>query len=301
MSPPNVVEQSYGKSNVRLSRIQRHKQHHEFFDLTIWIVLDGDFIPAYVAGDNSKIVATDTMKNTVYVLASRHGIGSIESFSQLLCRHFLATYPQVARVEIRCEEIPWTRMRIGDHPHDHAFIGGSSERNHCSVIGHNFPGQPEPTLIMQCGFSGLQVLKTTGSGFTNFWRDEFTTLPETEDRILATTISANWFCTDPTGQFLDLTSNWSEFRQQIRSAMLGVFANQYSKSVQHTLYDMGRAALEACQFVGAIEITMPNQHHVLANLAPFGLQNPNEVFVPTSEPFGNISATIARDRSKEKA
>jgi urate oxidase len=154
---------------------------------------------------------------------------------------------------------------------------------------------------MQCGFSGLQVLKTTGSGFANFWRDEQTTLPDTDDRILATTISANWICIDANAEFLDLTSNLSEYRQQIRKAMLKVFASQYSKSVQHTLYEMGRAALEVCPLLGAIDITMPNQHHLLANLTPFGLQNPNEVFVPTSEPFGNISASIARDRSESKS
>jgi len=301
MNHPVVPSQSYGKSQVRLSRIQREVDHHDFFDLTFWIELDGDFVAAYTEGDNSNVVATDTMKNTIYVLASKHRIETIESFTQLVCRHFLATYPQVNRAEIRCEEKLWARMQFNASSHEHAFLGGSSERNHCIVIGYNSPGQPDPSLMMKCGFSGLQVLKTTGSGFTKFWRDDLTTLPETDDRIFATTITAAWQCTDATGQFVDWTSNWSEIRQTARAAMLKVFADQYSKSVQHTLYEMGRAALEICPLIGAIEITMPNQHHLLANLAPFGLQNPNEVFVPTSEPFGNISATIARDRSKEKS
>ncbi len=287
---------------MRLSRIHRDGSHHQFVDLTISIELDGDFISSYSAADNSKIVATDTMKNTVYVLASRHGVLTIESFAQLLCRHFLDMYSHVTHAKVHCGEKHWTRMEFDGKPHDHAFIGDSSERNTCTVTGLNSPGQPaaDRPLVMQCGFSGLQVLKTTGSGFTNFLRDEYTTLPETEDRIFATTIAANWFCLDSTGKYLNMTADWTQFRQEIRAAMLEVFADRYSKSVQHTLYEMGRAALAACPLIDAIEIVMPNQHHLLANLTPFGLQNPNEVFVPTSEPFGNISATIQRDRSESK-
>ncbi len=183
--------------------------------LTFWIELDGDFVAAYTDGDNSKVVATDTMKNTVYVLASRHGIESIESFTQLLCRHFLETYPQVNRAEVRCEEKPWSRMQFNAaaRTNMHSLVV-RDERNHCIVIGHNSPASTDPSLMMQCGFSGLQVLKTTGSGFTNFWRDDMTTLPETDDRIFATTITAElaMYRRDRPSSSI-LTSNWSEIRQ----------------------------------------------------------------------------------------
>jgi urate oxidase len=180
-------------------------------------------------------------------------------------------------------------MEFSSRQHVHAFVGGTQERNICEVIA-NRKGGPS----MRCGLKGLEVLKTTGSGFEQFFRDEYTTLPETEDRIFATAITAMWRAND-------LTADWTQARQTIRAALLDVFANQYSKSVQHTLYEMARAAFAACALIDEISITMPNQHHLLANLASFGLKNPNEVFVPTSEPFGNISATIQRDRSEDKS
>ncbi len=288
--PSVVVHQSYGKSNVRLSRIERHGSRHNFIELSIDIQLRGKpFDASYSAADNSLVVATDTMKNTVYALAGRHGVGSIEGFSQQLGRHFLETYRHVDEVGIRSVEKPWARMEFAGHEHDHAFVCGSSERFTCEVTAPR--GNP---ASMTAGLDGLQVLKTTASSFEHFLRDEYTTLPEATDRIFATSISATWPCGD-------FTKDWSTARQTIRGALLDVFANQYSKSVQHTLYEMAGAALAACSLIDEITITMPNQHHLLANLAPFGLQNPNEVFVPTSEPFGNINATIARDQPKVKS
>src|SRR5262249_37093000 len=144
--------------------------------------------------------------------------------------------------------------------------------------------------VMHSGLIGLQVLKSTGSGFTGYLQDEYTTLKPTEDRIFATMIAATWPCND-------LAADWTAVRHSIRAALLDVFANQYSKSVQHTLYEMARPAFDACPLIDEIEIRMPNQHHLLANLEPFGLKSPNEVFVPTSEPFGNIGATIRRGES----
>jgi len=281
MKPPIVVSQSYGKSHVRVSRIQRHGARHDFTELTVWIELDGDFRSSYSEADNSKVVPTDTMKNTVYVLASRHGIKSIESFAQLLGRHFLDAYSHVDHADIRCEQATWSRMSFGGKEHDHAFVGGSSERNTCAVAARR------NDVVLHSGLIGLEVLKSTGSGFAGYVQDEYTTLKPTDDRIFATTIAAQWPCRDP-------AADWTSARQTIRTALLDVFANQYSKSVQHTLYEMARAAFAACPLIDEIEIRMPNQHHLPANLEPFGLKNPNEVFVPTSEPFGNIGATIRR-------
>ena len=287
MSNPIVRKQSYGKSQVRVSRIHRDGPRHEFIELSISISLDGEFETSYSQADNSKVVATDSMKNTVYVLASRHGIKSVETFAQLLGKHFLATYLHVDQVEIECEEKPWAPMMIDGKPHDHAFLGGFSERNTCHFTARRTALKERAKDSLVCGINGLQVLKTTGSGFANFFRDEYTTLPETDDRIFATTISASWNCNG-------LIADWTAARAKIRAAILEVFAKQYSKSVQHTLYEMARAAFAVCPLIDEITIRMPNQHHLLANLTPFNLKNPNEVFVPTSEPFGNIGATISR-------
>jgi urate oxidase len=281
MKAPIVATQSYGKSQVRVSRIERQGSRHEFAEMTISIDLDGDFGSSYSAADNSNVVPTDTMKNTVYALASRHGIRSAEAFTQLLAHHFLETYSHVNRVTIRCEQIVWSRLDFNGKAHNHAFIGGSSERNTCTLSASR------SQTAMHSGLIGLQVLKSTGSGFTGYLHDEYTTLKPTDDRIFATAIAAQWPCQD-------LAADWTTTRQSIRAALLDVFANQYSKSVQHTLYEMARAAFAACPLIDEIEIRMPNQHHLLANLEPFGLKNPNEVFVPTSEPFGNIGATIRR-------
>jgi urate oxidase len=281
MKAPIVANQSYGKSQVRVSRIERHGARHEFTDLTVWIELEGDFASSYSAADNAKVIATDTMKNTVYVLASRHGIKSAEVFAQSLGKHFLDIYSHVGRVTVRCEQVIWTRLSFDGNAHDHAFVGGSSERNTSTLSASRSQS------VLHSGLVGLTVLKSTGSGFTGYLQDEYTTLKPTEDRIFATTISAQWPCRDH-------AADWTAARQTIRAALLDVFANQYSKSVQHTLYEMGRAAFAACPLIDEIEIRMPNQHHLLANLEPFGLKNPNEVFIPTSEPFGNIGATIRR-------
>ena len=292
-APPIVRKQSYGKSQVRVSRIHREGKQHDFIELTVSISLDGDFQSSYSEADNSKVIPTDTMKNTVYVLASRHGIQSIEGFSRLLGQHFLSTYAHVDRVDIHSEGKLWSRMILDGEPHDHAFLGSSTERDLCYYHGRRLPDREELGESMLSSISGLEVLKTTGSGFAGFPRDEYTTLSETDDRIFATSIHAGWNCND-------FSVDWSAARQSIRSALLDVFANQYSKSVQHTLYEMGRAALSACPIIDEITINMPNKHHLLVNLAPFGMENANEVFLPTSEPFGNIGATIERSEPRNK-
>jgi urate oxidase len=282
MSDPTVYSQAYGKSKVRLSRVFRDGPRHEIDDLTLSISLEGDFYAAYAEADCSKIVATDTMKNTVYVLASRHKVRAIEDFVRLLATHFLQEYAHVAQVTIACEQKPWTRIEVDGQPHDHAFVGATTERSTCEMVMRS-GGE----TILTSGLTGLHVLKTTGSGFSGFLRDQYTTLPDTTDRILATAIEASWPCRQP-------ATDWTLLRQTVRATLLDVFASHDSKSVQDTLYQMARAAFAACDAIDEISIRMPNQHHLLANLAPFGLKNPNEVFVPSSEPFGDIRATLRR-------
>lgn len=281
MASAEVLFQSYGKSQVRVSHIRRDGDQHQFIELTCSIELAGDFDAAYTAGDNASVVPTDTMKNTVYVLARRHGIESLEAFTTLLAEHFLQTYSQVEMTTVHCEETHWERITLDGKPHPHAFTGGNSERATCEATATD----DGTSLIV--GIQGLPVLKTTGSEFVGYPKDEYTTLPETKDRIFATTIQANW----PTSESAEQSV---ATHAKVREQLLNVFAAQHSLSVQHTLFDMAKAVFDACGSIDEITISMPNQHHLLAKLEPFGLDNENLIFVPTDEPYGDISATIGR-------
>lgn len=276
--------QSYGKSRVRVSRITRTPQRHEFQELTVDLALEGDFAAVYTEGDNRSVIPTDTMKNTVYVLAHEQGIASLEAFACRLSQHFLDTYPHVQTVVAQLEERPWGRMIVEGQEHPHAFLRAGAEVWCCQTHASR-----EATR-MRSGFKGLEVLKTTGSGFRGFLQDAHTTLKETEDRIFATTVEAWWPCND-------FDADWTAARRDLQQAMLKVFAEQYSPSVQATLFQMAQAALESCRLIDEISITMPNQHHLLVNLAPFGLKNDNVTFVPTEEPHGLIRATVQREKA----
>lgn len=278
----HLHSQCYGKSRVRLSRITRSIERHEFIELVVAISLEGDFSAAYTAADNRLVVATDTMKNTVYALAHEQGVTSIESFGWQLAQHFLNSYPHLNKATVSVEERPWTRLTLDGQEHPHSFMPSSGEHYCCAIAASR------DATTMRSGFRGLQVLKTTGSGFSGFFRDRYTTLPETADRIFATTIEAIWPCTD-------LQADWSAARQTIRDALLRVFAEQFSPSVQATLFQMAEAAFARCALIDEISITMPNQHHLPVNLSALGLTSTNTTFVPTDEPHGLISAVVRRD------
>lgn len=269
----------YGKSRIRLVKVRRDRDPHELLDLTIDVQLEGAFGPVYVNGDNAPCVATDTMKNTVYALARQDPIEHVELFALRLADHFLAK-PAVSRVRVSAAEQPWGRLSSGGHPHPHAFVQAGAE-HWTAVVTRDAHGSE-----IVSGLSNLVVLKTTDSAFSGFPRDAFTTLPETEDRIMATSITAAWTYRPGTTDFAA--------RAQARRALVETFAAHASRSVQHTLYAMGEAALAACADVTSITLTLPNRHHVLVDLTPFGLDNPNEIFVATDQPFGLIEATITR-------
>jgi len=277
-----IVSDSYGKSAVRLVKLERGGQRHEIRDLTVDIALSGDFDAAHTEGDNSMVLPTDTMKNTVYAKAREAAIGEPEDFARRLGEHLLTASKSATLARVRVAEHGWRRLDAGGRPHDTAFERGSSERR----VAHVTSRRGEiPTVI--AGIEDLLVLKSAGSSFTGYPKDKYTTLKETEDRILATSITTYWRYADASGSFGVL---W----QSVRRALLNTFADHNSKSVQHTLYAMGEAVLEECEDVQEISITMPNKHHLLVDLAPFGLQNPNEIFVPTEEPYGLIEATLRR-------
>jgi urate oxidase len=276
---PELTWNRYGKSRIRLVKLNRTRDPHELVDFTIDIQLEGDFDGVYVDGDNAPCVATDTMKNTVYAFARRQSIAHVETFAAGLAGHFLGK-PAVARARVSAVEHRWERLAVAGRPHPHAFVQPGGEQ-WTTVVTRD----PQRTSIVS-GLVNLVVLKTIDSAFSGFPRDEYTTLPDTEDRILATSVTASWTYRDGAADFAA--------RAGIRAALVETFAAHESRSVQHTLYAMGEAALGACADVTEITIAMPNRHHLLVDLTPFGLDNPNEVFVATDQPFGLIEATIRR-------
>jgi len=279
---PNVIAHQYGKAKVRVLKILRDGATHRIKDIDVAALLQGDFATSYTSGDNSKVVATDTIKNTINVLAKQELGDAVEEFALFLGKHFLKKYAQVERVRVEISERDWQRMEIEGKPHPHSFVAGGEARIFTRVASDR------DTQTVQSGVRDLVILKSTGSGFAKYPRDEFTTLPETADRILATSFSATW-------TFRKTPSDFRKANESILSAMLKVFAENYSPSAQTTLYQMGEAALGACGEVSQLDLAMPNKHCLLIDLSRFGLENKNEIFVPTDEPHGQIEVTVARD------
>ena len=272
----------YGKNAVNLSRIIRHEGYHEFRQVSVSVALTGDFDAAHTVGDNALILPTDTQKNTVYALAREHFTGPIEAFGLVLSQHFLARNPQVAQVRIELVEHLWQRMAFEGAAHPHAFTGGGSEKR-TAVVTRTADGA---TVVS--GLKGLMLLKTTDSAFVGYPKDEFTVLPETSDRILATECEANW-------EYTSAEVDFETLYHRIRQSLLRTFSEHKSLSVQHTLYAIGEKILLENEEVKEISLVMPNKHHIPFNLEPFGQENTNEVFVATDAPFGYITGTVTRE------
>ena len=288
-----IWHNSYGKSRVRLTKVSRDQGMHEVVELSVDIELQGNFTEAYVEGDNRLVIPTDTMKNTVYALARQRDLQAMEPFASELASHFIESFPHVEVAKVDIVEQPWTRVAVDGRPHPHVFLGSTTERFTCSASAVRDTGDAIESEIVS-GLAGLVLMKTTESGFSNFRRDQYTTLADTSDRILATTVEAEW-------AFRDSPDDYRAIRERVRTTLIGAFAAKFSPSVQATMYEMAAAVLKAERCVDSICLMMPNQHRLLVNLAPFGLDNPNEVFVPTDEPFGNISAEFARDAGSEES
>jgi urate oxidase len=290
----------YGKSRIRLVKVRRPPATasdgadaaapHHLVDLTLDVQLEGAFDAVYVEGDNRACLATDTMKNTVYAIARQDPIDHVEAFALRLAGHF-AAQAAVSRVTIRAVEQPWDRLSAHGRAHPHAFVQRGAEQWTAVVEQDARHVAPESDrdaapATVTAGVTNLVVLKTGGSSFAGFPRDRYTTLAETDDRLLATSMTASWVYRAGTVDFAA--------RDLIRAALVETFAAHDSRSMQHTLYAMADAALAACASVAEITLTLPNRHHLLVDLAPFGLDNPNEIFVATDQPFGLIEATVRR-------
>jgi len=274
----------YGKSRVRLVRVERQREKHELREWSFEILLEGDFEACFTEGDNSKILPTDTMKNTVYSLARKSSAACMEEFAKELIDFLLAGNPQVSHAEVNVSEKLWEHVMANGEPHPTTFIQRVGERPTTSVEraqGRDFS--------VVSGLENLIILKTAGSGFEGYIQDSLTTLPPTCDRLFATALKANWTYGSP-------EVNFEKVRLNLREILIGAFAIHDSKSVQHTLYAMGRAALEAVREVQDIKLVMPNIHCLLVDLSRFGQDNPNQIFVPTDEPHGYIEACVSRKK-----
>lgn len=275
-------ENSYGKNAVQLSKIIRHPAYHEFRQITVNVSLKGDFDEAHTKGDNSKILPTDTQKNTVYALAKDHFKTSIEDFALYLGNYFVTTQSQVGEATIEIAEQLYHRMQFDGVEHPHAYIGGGSEKRTTCVI------KTVSDVSVQSGIADLLILKTTDSGFEKYIKDKYTTLKETGDRILATKCEIAWV-------WDKLPADYTEQFNSIRELLLQTFAGHKSLSVQQTLYAMGKAVLEAYEGIREISLEMPNKHHIPFNMEQFNMQNQNEIFIATDEPYGMIAATVTRE------
>jgi urate oxidase len=280
--PMKLAGNSYGKSDVRLTKVTRNGDRHELLEFSVDVQLNGDFSRSYTHGDNSSIVATDSMKNTIYVLAKEREFNTVEEFAILLAEHFLKTYPQVDLASTDVRQTNWARLHVGEKPHDHAFICGGPDLWTASVTATK-----TGLLIINAGVTDLLILKTTRSAFKNFVSDRYRTLKDTDDRIFATKLSANW-------NFKSREADFASARRRIQTAMLTTFATEMSDAVQQTMYQMGEAAIAAAPEIDQISLEMPNKHRIPVNLQPFGLENNNDVFVWTDEPFGDIFACVER-------
>ena len=275
-------QNTYGKSGVRIVKVRRDTERHELWDLDVAVALEGDFEAAHVSGDNSELLATDTMRNTLYALAKDHLTASIEEFGLALVDHFLEAGPTVERARVNITQFPWDRIGVDGRGHEHSFVRGSGERK-ARVMG----GEGGERSV-GAGLDNLLVMKTTASGWEGFFRDRFTTLPDTNDRILATIVTADW---SYGGVGLDFDRLWGGVRDQI----LATFTDHYSPSVQNTLYRIGEAVLEAYPEVEKIRLSFPNKHHIPYDLSRFGMENEGEIFWATDEPYGLIEGTVERE------
>lgn len=280
---PGIVlgRNNYGKSEVRLFKVKRDTARHEVWDLDVRVSLEGDFDAAHYAGDNSRLLATDTMRNTVYALAKDHLTGSIEGFGLALVDHFLQAGPTVTGCRVEITRFPWRRIEVHGQPHDHSFVRERGERKATAR------GDETGARKVGAGIDDVYVLKTTNSGWEGFYRERFTTLPDTDDRVLASIVTAKW-------EYNTVEADFDRLWDGVVEKTLETFTDHYSPSVQNTLYRMGRAVLEEFPEIKRIWYSFPNVHHIVYDLERFGIENNGEILHATQDPYGQIEGWVER-------
>jgi urate oxidase len=275
-------DNQYGKAETHVVRITKGDARHEIKDVTVSIALSGDFAASHLSGDNSKVVPTDTQKNTVFAFAKEAPVGEIEDFGLRLGRHFAREFESVQRARVVLQEQAWQRIDVDGQPHPHAFIAAGGEQRVAIITC------TRDSDWVVAGVDDLYVLKSTGSEFWGYPRDRYTTLQETHDRVLATRVQARW-------RYSDASADFGGAFAEARRHLIEAFAAKYSLALQQTLYAMGEAVLQARPEIAEVRLAMQNRHHFVVDLSPFGLENDNEVFYASDRPYGLIEGTVTRD------
>jgi urate oxidase len=268
----------YGKAEVRLVRVDKSADGpHTLRDLSVSIALSGDLMATHLTGDNTAVLTTDAQKNTVFAFAAEHGVAEIEDFALLLAEHFVSSQAAISRARVSVEEYSW--QRIGTTGHSFSRSGTEVRTTAVTVDG-------DSSWVVS-GLRDMVLLNSAGSEFWGFARDQYTTLAETTDRILATAVTARWRYGEPVP--------WGPAYRQARDSLLTAFAETHSYSLQQTLFAMGKEVLEGLPEVAEIRLSLPNKHHFEVDMSPFGLASKGEVFYAADRPYGLIEGTVTRD------
>ncbi len=285
-------DNQYGKAQIRMMKVDRDAESHVLHDLNVGVALSGDLAAVHLHGDNAGVLPTDSQKNTVYAFAREHGVGEIEDFALLLAKHFVDSTPSVHRARVQVEEYPWQRVTTSAGPTTHSFVQAGAGTRTTTVT---YDGQGAWVLS---GVKDLVLLNSTDSEFTGFLEDRYTTLAEATDRILCTSVTAQWRHTSAqpaASSSAPSATDWAKSYDAARTALVEAFADTYSRSLQQTLYAMGERLLGSCDGVAEVRLSLPNRHHFLVDLAAFGLENPGEVFHVDDRPYGLIEGTVLAD------
>jgi urate oxidase len=279
----------YGKGEIHLVRIYRDSPRHEIRDLTVTTALRGDFADAYLTGDQSKVLPTDTQKNTAFAFAKTHGEGAVEDYAIALARHFVESDPFATEADVDVLVDAWDRVVIDGTEHDFTWVRRGPERRTVGVVASG--SGAEARVEVTGGVVDLVILKSTGSEFHGFHKDAYTTLGETDDRILATSLDVKWV-------FGAVPVDWDAAFDAARTAMVSTFATWHSLALQQTLWQMGQAVLDAVPEISSVTLKAPNKHHFLYDFSRFTVEPPipneNEVFHADDRPYGMIEATVSR-------
>ena len=279
-------ENQYGKAENRVVRFQRATSRHEIVDLNVTSTLRGDFADAYLTGDQSKVLPTDTQKQTAYAYAKEKGIESIEKYALELARHFVDDFEPVSGARIEVEEYAWERAVVDGAEHDHTWVRKGQETRTADITVEG-KGDAQQTWVIG-GLKDLVLLKSTGSEFHDFLEDEYTILEPTTDRVMATSLVAKW-------RFTTTDVDWEALYPAIKQIIINRFATVQSLALQQTLYEIGKTILETYDVIAEVRLSAPNKHHFIYDLSPFGLENNKEVFNADDRPYGLIQGTVTRD------
>ena len=276
-----LIQHTYGKARVRVMRVHRDGDRNEVRELSVQTMLEGDFAGSFTDADNRSVVATDTIKNIAYIVARENLTACAELYGQALATRFLERYPQVRQARVSMQETRWARASFGGRPHPHSFVLDTNGSPTAEVVA------TRDGAAVTSGIAGYTFMKSTGSGWVDYMMDDYTTLPETTDRIAATAMDASW-------TWRAAPADYDATNAQVLAAMLEVFATTYSKGVQDSLYRMGEAALAAVPELATISMSCPNKHYIPMRMEPLGLASDNSVFIATDEPHGQIECTVGR-------